>query len=105
MAKGESGLYWRHNPIELHLSSNCARAFMEAPARWGEERMDSMSYTQAENRGMNICSECLVKFITARMGAHTAREERRLALYERRLKREIAAASVRPELEAYVEAT
>ena len=84
-------LYWRHNPVEAHLTVNCTRAFMEAPARWGEERMGNCDLKRAMRLNIDGCPECGVGFLQARQSAVFAEHNRELMLVGRRLRREMRA--------------
>lgn len=80
-------LYWRHHPVKAHMSENCVSAFLEAPARWGEERMGSATINRAARITSGLCDECIAETTMAYYEARAHEVNRRIELELRRVRR------------------
>ena len=69
--------FWRHGPFKGHFTEHCVAAFMEAPDKWGVERMGSTGYRTADRKGMAPCPECVDRFRAARLSGVQAGANRR----------------------------
>ncbi len=75
---------WAVSWATAHINpTQCARAFMESPAQWGEVPMRKTTRRALKRRALQLCIDCAQRFVEARLQAQHAAGERRKALAER----------------------